>query len=554
MAVALARRDPAPAASADAVVCERVTVRFTTERGTVTALENIDLAIPRGSFLTLLGPSGCGKSTLLRVMADLIEPTSGRVAVLGDVPATARQRREIGFVFQDAALLPWRSAMENVTLPLEVGGGKALPGARSPQELLGLVGLTGWENAYPHELSGGMRQRVAIARALVSGPRLLLMDEPFGALDEITRDRLNEELLQVWELDRHDDRVRHPFDLRGGLPRPEGAAAGGAAGPGARAGAGDPADAATAGHARDAGVRGPGRPSAPRAGDLLMANLSSPGAEPVTMAGAFVDDAEAQARFAARRRYLAWRRRLLPVAAIVGLLLWWQAVEQFDIKPFIAPVAGRGGRKCSTTRFDMLMTNLLPTAIEAVSGFLLGNLAAISLATVFVYRKTMEEAFFPIAVMVNTIPVVAKAPILVLLLGNGMEPKIAIAAHDLLLPDAGEHDARPARRALRAARADAHPVGHAARGVLQAPRAQRHALPVLGAQDRGLHGGDRRHRRRVDRLDQGHRRADHPGDLQFRFAAALRHHRRRLDLFGAVLRRDLVHRAARAALERRPER
>jgi NitT/TauT family transport system ATP-binding protein len=199
MAVALARREAAPADSADAVVCERVTVRFTTERGTVTALENIDLSIPRGSFLTLLGPSGCGKSTLLRVMADLIDPTSGRIAVLGDVPATARLNREIGFVFQDAALLPWRSVMENVTLPLEVGGGKALPGARAPQELLSLVGLSGWETAYPHELSGGMRQRVAIARALVSGPRLLLMDEPFGALDEITRDRLNEELLQVWE-------------------------------------------------------------------------------------------------------------------------------------------------------------------------------------------------------------------------------------------------------------------------------------------------------------------------------------------------------------------
>ena len=111
-------------------------MRFTTERGTVTALENIDLAIPRGSFLTLLGPSGCGKSTLLRVMADLIEPSGGRISVLGDAPATARLNREIGFVFQDAALLPWRTVLENVTLPLEVGGGKALPGARSPQELL----------------------------------------------------------------------------------------------------------------------------------------------------------------------------------------------------------------------------------------------------------------------------------------------------------------------------------------------------------------------------------------------------------------------------------
>ncbi len=188
-----------PPLAETAVSCEGVSVRFTSERGTVTALQNIDLAIPRGSFLTLLGPSGCGKSTLLRVMADLVAPTSGRVSVLGGTSQAARESRQIGFVFQDPALLAWRSVLDNVSLPLQVGGGKALPGARSPQELLSLVGLTGWEKAYPHELSGGMRQRVAIARALVSGPRLLLMDEPFGALDEITRDRLNEELLQLWE-------------------------------------------------------------------------------------------------------------------------------------------------------------------------------------------------------------------------------------------------------------------------------------------------------------------------------------------------------------------
>jgi NitT/TauT family transport system permease protein len=151
-------------------------------------------------------------------------------------------------------------------------------------------------------------------------------------------------------------------------------------------------------------------------------------AEPVTMASGFVEDAEAQARFAARQRYLAWRGRLLPIAAvIVFLLIWWQAVEIFDIKPFIAP-SPMAVAEVLYTRFDMLMANLLPTAIESVSGFLLGNFAAISLATAFVYRKTMEEALFPIAVMVNTIPVVAKAPILVLIMGNGVSPKIAIAA------------------------------------------------------------------------------------------------------------------------------
>ncbi len=185
--------------NADAVGCNGVSVRFTTERGTVTALDGVSLSIKAGSFLTMLGPSGCGKSTLLRVIADLVPPSAGSVAVLGEPPGVARSNRDIGFVFQDAALLPWRTALQNVTLPLEVGGDAARPGKRSPQELLELVGLGGWENAFPHELSGGMRQRVAIARALVSDPKLLLMDEPFGALDEITRDRLNEELLGVWE-------------------------------------------------------------------------------------------------------------------------------------------------------------------------------------------------------------------------------------------------------------------------------------------------------------------------------------------------------------------
>ena len=175
-----------------------VTVRFTTERGTVTALERVSVEVARGGFLTLVGPSGCGKSTLLRVVADLLAPTSGEVEVLGGSPARARAARRIGFVFQDASVLPWRSALENVALPLEVGGARRRE-ARNPRDLLALVGLAGRESALPHELSGGMRQRVAIARALIDNPELLLMDEPFGALDEITRDRLNVELLRIWE-------------------------------------------------------------------------------------------------------------------------------------------------------------------------------------------------------------------------------------------------------------------------------------------------------------------------------------------------------------------
>ena len=144
---------------------------------------------------------------MLRVVADLIAPQSGTVRVFGAPPEAARLRRDIGFVFQDPALLPWRSALANVELPLQVAvsrarrastDSRALRARATPRELLELVGLKGSEMAYPHELSGGMRQRVAIARALASDPKILLMDEPFGALDEITRDRLNEELRRVW--------------------------------------------------------------------------------------------------------------------------------------------------------------------------------------------------------------------------------------------------------------------------------------------------------------------------------------------------------------------
>jgi len=185
-------------ASQEAVTCRGMGVRFFTDRRSVTALADIDLDVTRGEFLTLLGPSGCGKSTLLRAIADLVAPSRGDIRILGGTAQAARRRRDIGFVFQDPALLPWRTALANVALPLEVANGAKHKGSATPAELLELVGLKGWENSYPHELSGGMRQRVSIARALVSDPQILLMDEPFGALDEITRDRLNEELRRVW--------------------------------------------------------------------------------------------------------------------------------------------------------------------------------------------------------------------------------------------------------------------------------------------------------------------------------------------------------------------
>jgi NitT/TauT family transport system ATP-binding protein len=183
----------------EVVAVRNVSVRFSSDRGETEALRDVSFELPRGGFLSILGPSGCGKSTLLRVVADLLSPSSGSLSLFGRSPAEARRARELGFVFQDAALLPWRTVRENVELPLEVGDGRRLSEKASrPEDLLELVGLSQWHRAYPHELSGGMRQRVSIARALVTGPKILLMDEPFGALDEITRDRLNEELLRIW--------------------------------------------------------------------------------------------------------------------------------------------------------------------------------------------------------------------------------------------------------------------------------------------------------------------------------------------------------------------
>lgn len=183
----------------DAVRLDGVTVQFDSDRGQVTALQDVSVNLPEGAFVSLIGPSGCGKSTLLRVVADLLQPVSGSVRVLDGSPEKARTDRALGFVFQDPALLPWRSVLDNVRLPLEVGRSKATNGHQSPEELLEMVGLAGRERAYPQELSGGMRQRVSIARALVCRPRVLLMDEPFGALDEITRDRMNDELLRIWQ-------------------------------------------------------------------------------------------------------------------------------------------------------------------------------------------------------------------------------------------------------------------------------------------------------------------------------------------------------------------
>ena len=181
------------------VIVEGLTHLFEREDASLTALQDVELRIGWGEFVSVIGPSGCGKSTLLRIMGGLLPPTAGRVSLGGHRPDEAQRHKEIGYVFQDPSLLPWRSVVANVRLPLEVNrSGHDRPPDGDPDDLLDLVGLTRFRSYYPRELSGGMQQRVALARALVFDPSLLLMDEPFGALDEITRRAMRYELLRVW--------------------------------------------------------------------------------------------------------------------------------------------------------------------------------------------------------------------------------------------------------------------------------------------------------------------------------------------------------------------
>jgi NitT/TauT family transport system ATP-binding protein len=180
------------------VAASGLSLTFQTSDGPVNALADVDLTIGKGEFVSFIGPSGCGKTTFLRVIADLEKPTAGSILVNGMTPEQARERRAYGYVFQAAALFPWRTIERNVALPLEIMGLSQAAQRERVKRTLDLVNLTGFEKKYPWQLSGGMQQRASIARALTFDADLLLMDEPFGALDEIVRDHLNKQLLELW--------------------------------------------------------------------------------------------------------------------------------------------------------------------------------------------------------------------------------------------------------------------------------------------------------------------------------------------------------------------
>jgi NitT/TauT family transport system ATP-binding protein len=188
-----------PAPERLVVDAQNISLTFETADGKVEALSNVSLRVAPGEFVSFIGPSGCGKTTMLRVIADLQQPTSGTLSVNGMSAENARLARSYGYVFQAPALFPWRTIEKNLKLPLEIMGFSAAEQQQRAEYYLSLVNLKGFERKFPWQLSGGMQQRVSIARALSFDPALLLMDEPFGALDEIVRDHLNEQLLQLWK-------------------------------------------------------------------------------------------------------------------------------------------------------------------------------------------------------------------------------------------------------------------------------------------------------------------------------------------------------------------
>jgi NitT/TauT family transport system ATP-binding protein len=189
----------AAGAAEPVIEVEDLSLTFETADGPVFALSEVNLTVRAGDFVSFIGPSGCGKTTLLRLIADLERQSAGRISVNGVTPEAARLQRAYGYVFQAPALYPWRTVERNVMLPLEIMGLSAAERRDRAARYLDLVNLKGFEKKFPWQLSGGMQQRVSIARALSFEPELLLMDEPFGALDEITRDHLNEQLLRLWE-------------------------------------------------------------------------------------------------------------------------------------------------------------------------------------------------------------------------------------------------------------------------------------------------------------------------------------------------------------------
>ena len=402
-----------------------VTKTFATRggEGRTTALEGIDLVIRGGEFVSLIGPSGCGKSTLLRLIGDLTAPTSGSVSVNGKPSHEARLGREYGIVFQAPVLFDWRTVEDNVKLPLELTGMDRAPRQRRARSLLELVELGDFMRHYPYQLSGGMQQRVAIARALALQPALLLMDEPFGALDEMTRERMNSEVLRIWQQTGHDDRLRHPLDPRGRLPLDAGRGderparadhAPRRRRPAAAAQRADPRGAALL-RARHRGARGAARSRLGRRRHRPSASppraVSADGDPPMTASSADAGLAPGlPRRIGARLGYY------LPalIVLIVGLVLWEALTRALNVRAFILPPPTAIGAALAENWSGgqwSLAPSVFATLQEAIGGLVIGTVTGSVVGFAVARWGTARDSVLPIAIAANAIPIIAIAPI-----------------------------------------------------------------------------------------------------------------------------------------------
>ncbi len=375
-----------PSRAATLVALRRVGKAF--PNGTV-ALAELDLDIRAGEFVALLGPSGCGKSTALRLIAGLTAPTQGAVE-WPQAQHAVRNDGRIGFVFQEPTLMPWASVFDNVALPLKLTGAPADTTAARVTAALARVGLEKFGNAYPRELSGGMRMRVSIARALVTEPQILLMDEPFAALDEITRFKLNDDLLAMWQTLRTTIVfVTHSVFELVYLAEPR-RGDGGTAGPRLH-------------RACDRGALS-ARRGVPHLG-RLCGHLSP-------------DVGRAGARHGGGRRRMTDRvlRIVLPIVVLaLGLAIWEAVVRLENIPPYVLPAPGAILQTLIADRI-LLLRSLGVTLATTVEGFLLATVGGVGLAILFNQSRLVEYSLYPYAVILQVTPIVAVAPLLLIYL------------------------------------------------------------------------------------------------------------------------------------------
>ena len=526
------------------VEAQGLTKTFRNNGRTLTALADVSLSVAAGEFLAVIGPSGCGKTTLLRTIGGLLTPTSGSVRIAGDSPTVAGRAKQVGYVFQDASLLPWRTVLENVRLPLEVNRRRNASTHLRPERLLDLMRLEEFRDYYPRQLSGGMQQRVALARTLVFDPSLLLMDEPFGALDEITREihalRAAAHLAVAADERRQpqDRRLRDAQHRRGRPSRRPRRGADGRAGPREGRRRDRPAAAAHRSDGIDRTVPALCVGAAFAAEEQLIDGTAARRRGCATDARS---DATSRRRSRSSSPPLSFARGVAPPfsALAVAVGLWEAWVRLRGVPEYLVPAPSAIAQRLAEDPAFFARQGGV-TLYGALAGFALGSTVAILLAVAMAHSRFLERSLFPLAIMVKVTPIVAIAPLLAVWFGFGLAPKLFIIALIVFFPVMvnaviGLRSVNPwALQYLQSLAASPWEV------LDQAATSQRPALPL-----RRLQGLDtaQRHRRRRGGVVQRRRRpgARDPGvEQQRRHADRVRGHR----LAGGDGRRAVPHRLA----------